>query len=707
MNSIFKIGCMVMMSSLSLTAGFAKPDQDSIRKETSLDDGWKFIRKDEQGAESPGFQDFQWEAVKIPHTWNNLDGQDGGNNYYRGIGWYRRHLKLDAASAGKSLFIKFDGASLVTDVFVNGKPAGTHKGAFGAFCFDISSLLKPGDNVIAVRVNNAKNPAVAPLGGDFTVFGGIYRDVHLLELGKLSISPLDYASPGVYLTPAHVDEKSAEIAIQTLLRNDSDAEKNATLVYTVTDSKDGIVLTATGTQTVATSGTAMATQKVTIENPHLWNGRPDPYLYQVKIDVMDGKTIVDQVTQPLGLRYFKVDPDKGLFLNGSHYALHGVNRHQDRKDKGWAIGPKEHLEDFNMIMEMGCTGIRLAHYQHAEYFYSLCDKGGLVAWAEIPLVNDLGATPEFDENARQQLNELIKQNYNHPSILFWSLFNELHTDGKWLDAPPDWTLIPKLNELAHQLDSSRLTASAICISPNDPLNKVTDIIGFNRYPGWYYDKPDGWPKTLEGMRSALPGASIGITEYGAGANTLHHEADPKQPNPGGNWHPEEYQSHIHETAWQAMEQYPWLWCTFVWNMFDFAVDVRAEGELPGMNDKGLVTYDRKTKKDSFYWYKANWSQDPFVHINSSRFTPRPSGSSYIKVYSNLDEVEVLLNGKSLGKKTGKDHIFQWDDVTLTDGENKVEAAAKASGKKVTDSCVWKCSKSAPAQLGKKPENKKS
>jgi len=687
MKSFFKSFFIALLCTLGVSC-FAKTGPDSVRKTSSFDDGWKFIREDVTGAEVPGFDDSAWKPVQVPHTWNNLDGEQTGNKYYRGPGWYRRHLELDSASIEKSLFLKFEGAATVTDLFVNGKPVGTHKGAFGAFCFEITPFVNKGDNVIAVRVNNAKNPAVAPLSGDFTVFGGLYRDVHLLKLNKLSISPLDYASPGVYLKQSDVSEKNAGLEIETVLRNSTGNAKTATLKYTLLDAKGKTILSASTSQTIA-SGSATATSgKLSIANPHLWNGRKDPYLYQVKVDLMDGETVADSVTQPLGLRYFKVDKDQGFFLNGAHYPLHGVNRHQDRKDKGWAIGEKEHQQDFDLIMEMGCTGIRLAHYQHADFFYGLCDKGGLVAWAELPLVNDLGCTAEFDDNAKQQLNELIKQNYNHPAILFWSLFNELHPEGKWLDAPADWTLIPKLNDLAHQLDPGRLTASAACIKPNDPLNRVTDLIGFNRYPGWYYEKPESWPKTLDGMRNDLPTCSIGITEYGAGANTTHHEADPKQPDPGGKWHPEEWQSHIHETAWNSLQQHPWLWCTFVWNMFDFASAARKEGELPGLNDKGLVTYDRKIKKDSFYWYKANWSQSPVVHITESRFTPRPAGAASIRVYSNFEKVELRLNGKSLGEKSGADHIFQWDNAPLSAGENRVEAVAKADGKKTIDSCVW-------------------
>jgi len=688
------IAAIAMIASVPALAGDL-----SVPRNVLLDDGWKFIKGDVGAGSESGFDDSAWQAVTIPHTWNNMDGEDGGNNYYRGPGWYRRHLQLRDGDEGKSIFLKFDGAAIVTDVFVNGKKAGTHKGAFGAFCFDITPLIQGGgDNVIAVRVTNAKDPDVAPLSGDFTIFGGIYRDVHLLRLNKLSISPLDYASPGVYLKQHDVGEDAASVDIATVLRNDGGEPKVATLRYAILDAHGRTVLTATSAERVAASGTATAERDVTIARPHLWAGRRDPYLYRVRVEVLDGKNVVDSVEQPLGLRSAKVDPDRGLFLNGRHYALHGVDRHQDRKDKGWAIGPAEHLEDFNLIMEMGCTGVRLAHYQHTEYFYELCDKGGLVVWAELPLVNDLGGAA-FNENARQQLNELVKQNYNHPSIIFWSLSNELHNKKKWSQEPVDWSLIKDLNTYVHALDPSRITTLAACIKDTEPINGATDVVAFNRYPGWYTGKPEDWPGTLDKLRQDLPGRAIGISEYGAGANAAQHEENPQQPKAGGNWHPEEWQSHVHEIAWKAMEERPWLWCTFLWNMFDFASDGRKEGNTPGINDKGMVTYDRKIRKDAFYWYKANWSSDPFVHINSGRFTPRPTGPATVRVYSNLGTVELSVNGRSEGSKLSKDHIFEWNGVMLTSGANTVTATAWTPRKEVNDTCVWEGSADAPEKLG--------
>ena len=662
----------------------------SPRADISLDDGWRFIRQDMPGAQAVDFDDNGWQSIHLPHTWNNLDGEDGGNNYYRGPAWYRRRLRADPVYAGKEIYLKFDGAATVTDVYVNGRSVGEHRGNFGAFCFDVTSFMNhDGDNLIAVRVDNAYNPDIPPLSGDFTVFGGLYRDVHLLALDRLSVTPLDYASPGVFLKQDRVSDRQAKLDIITEIRNVSGVSKRATIKTRITDAK-GRLVHSTSTRKMAPDGTTQTVdQHVTLRRPHLWDGVDDPYLYQVTVDVMDGKRVTDEVTQPLGLRYFHVDPNQGLFLDGKHYALHGVDRHQDRLNKGWAISPADHLQDFDLIREMGCTGIRLAHYQHAQYFYSLCDRGGLVVWAELPLVNRLGKSAAFAENARAQLTELIKQSYNHPSILFWSLFNELQFP-KPRNAPAnpnDWALIVQLNKLAHQLDPTRLTTAASDINPAHPVNFITDLIAFNRYYGWYGGKPGDWPKALDDLHRKYPNRCIAISEYGAGASIYQHEQDPKQPQAGGRWHPEEWQSVVHEAAWKAMETRPFLWGTFIWNMFDFASDGRHEGDTPGRNDKGMMTYDRKTKKDTFFWYKANWTTDPFVYITSRRFTPRAAGPIEVKIYSNCDRVSLNVNGHLIGAQTAPDHIFLWTNVALTTGADRIEAIGEKNGRRVRDSCV--------------------
>jgi len=713
----FQLVVVVLLTSLfaggCATTSKSQPGFISPRRSLDLDAGWKFIRQDVAGAQQPAFDASAWKSVNLPHTWNNLDGQDGGNNYDRGPAWYRRSLDVTPQLAGRALYLKFDAASLVADVYVNGQPAGSHKGAFAAFVCDITKLVHPGPgNIIAVRVNNARDVNVPPLEGDFTVFGGLYRSVHLLALSPLSVTPLDDGGPGVYATQTQVNANEAQLRITTKLHNASADDKTAAVVCQILDANGRLVLAEPMSQTVNAGSTADVVQEMSLPSPHLWNGRKDPYLYTLRVLVSDGSAIIDSVDQPLGLRFFSIDPDKGFSLNGQPFALHGVNRHQDRIDMGWAIGPAQHKEDFDLIMDMGCTGVRLAHYEHAQDFYDLCDHGGMIVWAEACMVNHVTLSDAFDAAALQQLRELIKQNYNHPSICFWSVFNELRTNSDHGgNAPLDpelahqVELVGKLNQLAHDLDSTRLTTAASNLQdPNFPRNTITDVIAFNAYYGWYNGTPAAWPTSLDALRAARPARAVGVSEYGAGASIFEHEANPTQPKPNlSPWHPEEWQTTVHEAAWKAMKDRPWIWGTFLWNMFDFAADQRAEGDQPGRNDKGLVTYDRKTKKDAFYFYKANWSDDPFVYITDRRFTPRSTAAGDIKIYSNCASVELFLNGKSLGVQTGDElHRFIWPAVTLSNGSNELRAV---SGVHV-DSCTVVVDPSAPAKLNTAPPSSK-
>jgi beta-galactosidase len=684
------------------------PGAAGPRQILDLDSGWRFIRQDVSGADQSAFDDSAWQSVNLPHTWNALDGQDGGNNYYRGPGWYRRHLTIPADLAGRSLFLKFDAASMVADVYVNGHHVGGHKGAFAAFIFDVTDQLNPSaDNIIAVRVDNSHNIDVPTLAGDFTIFGGLYRSVHLLALDKLSITPLDDAGPGVYATQDDITADTAKFHVTAKLRNATGSDKTAGVVCQIIDAGGNAVQTVQAQQLIAAGGNADVVQNIVLPNPHLWNGRTDPYLYTVRVTISDGSSITDFVDQPLGLRFFKVDPDQGFFLNGRPYALHGVNRHQDRINMGWAITPAQHKEDFDLIMEMGCTAVRLAHYQHAQEFYDLCDRGGLVVWAEACLVNEVTASDAFDNAAMEQVQELIKQNYNHPSICFWSLFNELRSASGPAHPERDaalrhqLSLVGKLNQLAHSLDATRLTTAASnLLDPLYPRNRITDVIGFNGYFGWYNGAPSQWPAQLDALHLAAPNREIGISEYGAGASAWQHEANPTQPKANLNpWHPEEWQDTVHEDAWQAMQSRQWLWGTFLWNMFDFASDGRNEGDQPGRNDKGLVTYDRKTKKDAFYFYKANWSSDPFTYITGRRYTPRNQPTTSVKIYSNCDSVELKVNGHSLGSRTPDDiHRLQWDNVPLRPGDNQFQAVGTQGDRQFTDACVIVMDPSAPNRV---------
>ena len=662
---------------------------DSPRQVVDLNSGWKFIRQEVPSAEQNVFDDTQWTSVNLPHTWNNLDGQDGGNNYYRGIGWYRLHLKTEPGWAGKSLYLKFDAASLEATVYVNGKRAGTHQGGFSAFCFDITSLVNPtGDNVIGVEVTNAHNAEVAPLSADFTFFGGLYRSVHLLVLNPLCISPTDDASSGVYAKQEKIDTDRALLLVTTVLQHI--ANTNPTIKCDLVDAGGIVVSTKTSSNRLLPIGQAVPwTIPMTLDHPHLWNARKDPYEYTLRVSVLDKETITDQVEQPVGLRFFRVDPEKGFFLNGQPYRLYGVNRHQDHLDKGWAISLEDHQLDFTNIMEMGCTGIRLSHYQHAQEFYDLCDKGGMIAWAEIPLVNKVTDSPAFDANAASQLRELIKQNFNHPSICFWGLSNELTVGskdaGQVAQNKHQEDLIAKLNAEARELDETRPTTQASARAAGEKIDSITDVLGFNRYFGWYSGKATDWPRELDKLHKMYPQRSLAISEYGGGAAVTQHEMNAKQPKANSKWHPEEWQATVHENAWAAIQKRDWIWGSFLWCEHDFASDGRNEGDHPGMNDKGLITYDGKTRKDTFYFYKANWSTEPVIYITQRRYTPRPMTDGPVKIYSNCDSVELSINGKSLGSKPGNDiRIFLFDKVQLQPGDNKVEAKGVRDGKQITD-----------------------
>ncbi len=650
----------------------------------TIDDGWRFLRDDAPRAAAVDFDDSHWQSVTIPHTWNARDGQDGGNDYHRGPAWYRRHLSVAPELANKQLFLRFEAACLVADVYVNGKPAGHHAGAFAAFCFDVTPLLHGGDNVLAVRVDNAPSTAIPPLSGDFTMFGGLYRPVHLLALADTHVSPLDDASPGVYLRPGPLTDANADLTATVELRTAAATSQRVTVTCTVFDAAGASSASQTVTETVQPHGGGEAEIHLNVPHPHRWNGLADPHLYRAVVDVTRDGQLLDRVEQPLGFRTFRLDAVSGFILNDHPYPLRGAAIHQDFQDKGWARSPADLALTYQLVREIGMNAVRLAHYQHSDDEYALCDRRGLAVWAEGGLVNRINDTAAFADSAQQQLRELIKQNYNHPSILVWSLYNELGPRTR-----TDWSLVTKLNDLAHRLDPGRATVAASHLPATIPVNGIPDAIAFNRYFGWYTATKDVWPDELDLLHTTLPDRAVGISEYGAGASVNQHEDHPTtRPSLAGVWHPEEWQATVHEAAYAAITQRPWLWGTFVWAMFDFAADDRHEGELNGRNDKGLVTYDRQVRKDAFYFYKANWSPDPMVYITSRRFTPRGAGLVPLKVYSNCDTVELVLNGHSLGRRSNGNHVMLWEQVPLPVGQVEVHAIGTRGDRTVTDACTW-------------------
>jgi beta-galactosidase len=698
------VGVLLLTSACGSSGRKSSAPSSDRRVDTNLNLGWSFQRADVTGAEETAFDDSAWTTLDLPHTWNALDGQDGpATPYYRGIGWYRKHYTVPSALEGQRLYLQFDGANILSDVFVNGKAAGSHAGGYAAFRFDVTDLVMYGaDNVIAVKVNNAAgadlnhelvpgSPTVnvPPLSADYTFFGGLYRSVHLLSTPPLAISPKDFASSGVYVKQTNVSAASADLTITVKLSNDGDRTRTLELEATVLDAVNAPVVSTMATQTVSAHDTGDAILSAALKNPHLWDGLSDPYLYSVRVDLLDGESALDSVTVPLGVRSYGLDASTGFTLNGKAFGLHGVNKHQDHEDKGWAIADSDTDADFSVIREMGATAVRLAHYQHAQHTYDVCDRAGLVVWAETPVINRINDTPEFAANAEQQLTELIRQNYNHPSIVFWSVGNETTLRG----GPSPDALVAHLASVVTTEDPTRLSAYAADGTATDsPVNFHGQAHGFNEYQGWYGSHVADFGTWADANHAAHPAAPVGITEYGAGASIDEHTADATALDTGENHtngaHPEEYQSYYHEGYWVQLQARPYIWGTFVWALFDFASDTREEGMSAGLNDKGLVTFDRRTKKDAFYWYKANWSAETFVHINSRRFATLPKSSNTIVVYSNAGTVELELNGSSLGTRIAPNHRFVWENVAWVDGANVVEASATSAGSTVFDTVTW-------------------
>ncbi len=664
---------------------------DDGRQLVGLDRGWRFVAADDARAQEPGFDDSAWQPVDLPHTWNGLDGQDGGNDYRRGAGWYRRHLSLDRSFVGRRLYLQFDGASLMADVYVNGVHLGNHRGGFARFRFDATDALRPGsDNLIAVRVDNGEL-GIPPAASDFTLFGGLYRDVGLLSTAPVQISTMDLGSPGVFVEQREVSEGSARIVVRAELENHGSQPREVDVRVAVLDAARAPVGGADSTFRVhlAPNGSDEVAKPLALARPHLWNARADPYLYTVRVELHPvapngaAGALSDAVEQPLGLRSFSVDPEKGFFLNGRYLDLRGFNRHQDWPDMGWAISEGQEKVDFDLMMEAGATAVRVSHYQQSQYWYSLCDREGLVAWAEIPSWQKVIGTPAYTENAQAQLREMIRQNFNHPSICFWGIGNETY-------GPDSDPLVVALNPVVHEEDPGRLSTYASNGDNEDPKNWRTDVVAFNRYFGWYGGKMEDFGPWLDKTHADHPKAAFGMSEYGAGASIFQHAENPARPEARGPFHPEEYQNLLHEAYWSAMRSRPYLWCKFIWCLHDFASDGRNEGDHSGRNDKGLVTYDRRVRKDAFYYYKANWSPEPVVHITSCRFAERKDPVTEVKVYSNAPRVALEVNGADLGSREdpGGGHVFRWAGVTLAPGENKVSARAQFGDKSVSDSCIW-------------------
>ncbi len=619
-----------------------------MRKVLNFNAKWAFSKETKTVPET---MPKNWIWVNLPHTWNAIDGQDGGNDYYRGTCCYAKSFSKQELHEGAQHYLEINGANSSATVYLNGKELGKHDGGYSTWRVNMTDALQE-ENLLVITVDNSPNKEVYPQNADFTFYGGLYRDVNIISVPE-SHFDLDYfGGPGLAVTP-EIKGKAAEVKAEVYLTDKKPAQ---TIRYKLYD-KAGNEL-----QTKESNEESIV---FNIENVHLWHGTKDPYLYSLAAELMENGEIIDRINTRFGCRSFKIDPQKGFFLNGESYPLRGVSRHQDWFGLGNALLPEHHKQDAGLILELGANTIRLAHYQHDQRFYDLCDELGFVVWAEIPYISS--HMPEGRENTVYQMQELIIQNYNHASIVVWGLSNEITMTGKSNEDLIENHCI--LNDLAHKADPKRLTTIAVVsmCDIHDPYIQIPDAVAFNHYFGWYGGETDMNGPWFDNFHREYPNIAVGMSEYGCEALDWH-SSDPQQGD-----YTEEYQAYYHEELIKQLFTREYIWATYVWNMFDFAADARAEGGENGLNHKGLVTFDRKYKKDAFYAYKAWLSDEKFVHICGKRYIDRVEDTTKVTVYSNLPEVELFANGKSLGKKKSENHFFYFDVPNI--GETKLTAKA--------------------------------
>ncbi|NQT27240.1 DUF4982 domain-containing protein [candidate division KSB1 bacterium] len=630
-----------------------------------------------------------WEEVSIPHTWNAVDMQMG-KDFYQGDAYYEKMLFAPTEWAKKRIFIRFEGVGQVADLYINDRYLGQHQGSYSAFVFELTYDLKlRHENKLLVKVNNQSRPDIIPVNHFlFGIYGGIYRPVSLIVTDKLNITTTDDASAGIYIRQKNVSAQSAEIQVTTKIENRYKSTQNVMIKTSIYDDKGNLVQSQNDPIKVTPHGRQAFVQRLEMEKPHLWHGKIDPYLYKLVVTLHDeqGK-IIDEVTQTLGVRKFEMVAGDGFYLNDEKYPLHGVCRHQDWWGYGNALSNKQHETDLAIIEEMGATTIRFAHYQQAEYIYAKCDSMGFIIWAEVPFVRT--TTGKEAANAKQQITELVKQNFNHPSIYTWGLHNEVYCE-----TPADYPAVVtrEINEIAKTIDPDRYTVSVSGYGTVErPINLNADIQGMNRYYGWYEGKtPDllGW---IEGLETNYPDYKILLTEYGAEGNIDQQIEDVPESIPyNDQFFPESYETRCHEIQWGIIEKHPYILASYLWTMFDFAVPMWSRGGVPARNMKGIVTFDRKRKKDVFYWYKANWNPVAMVYITDRRVNERTHEVTTVNVYCNTGNVKLFVNEKEVTTvNAGATRVhFVFENVKLKPGKNIIKAKAESSGKKIIDEIEW-------------------
>ncbi|MFD1786195.1 glycoside hydrolase family 2 TIM barrel-domain containing protein [Sphingomonas floccifaciens] len=725
--------CLLAGVSLSMPAV-----AQGVRPATTLESGWTFHRGDVPLADAERGAGGEWAPVTVPHTWNRVgyylpDPASHLNtaetiDKYQGVGWYRLQLTAPATAQGKRIWLQFDAASRTAEVWLNGKRLGAHAGGFSRFRFDATAAMRPGQaNTLLVKVDNTQ-PAVAastadvlPIAGDFFVHGGLYRPVSMIVTDAVHLDMLDSGGAGVYAATTTLDTDRATVSVRLRPRNDGTRRARVGAVVRLVDAAGATVASTRRALTLAPGAGSEEQVTLDVAKPRLWNGTADPYLHRLVVDLATPAGVVlDSVDQAFGIREMRVDPDRGFLLNGKPLRLHGVGYHQDREGKGWAISAKDVEDDVATIREMGANTIRLTHYQHGQPIHDAADRAGLILWDEVPLVSmwtlgeSLSATPGLRANALQQMRELIRQNYNHASVATWGIANEVDF-GKSIPffitnragiAPDPFPLLRDLQALAKAEDPTRPTALATCcerdIGPTSdvPITApAADLGGANRYFGWYYGSPDDLGPHLDELHAKRPRQPLSLTEYGAGGATTIHSDDALggDVDQRGRNQPEEYQSYVHERAWATLATKPYLWATWLWNSFDFATTVRREGDALDINTKGLVSYDRKIRKDAYYFYKANWSDAPTVHVTGRRYVDRAYPAADVRVYSNAAVTRLLVNGKEVASANDcPQRVCVFPAVRLAAGTNVVTARGDVGGQAVEDRVEWRLD---PAQVG--------
>ena len=659
------------------------------REVTPFNNGWEFKKGPfpTDAMQTAARWNADWEQVNVPHTWNADDMQKKTNSFYAGVAYYRKHYVFPESLEGKRLFLRFEGVGACAEVYVNGYLVGTHKGAYSAFVCEIGSQVRLGEeNEIVVKADNAARPDVIPVNHAlFGVYGGIYRPVWLIVTEPCNIVVNDCASPGVYITQKNVSKQSADVSVRVKLDNATLAPVALELENAIYTREGKLVKVHRQSFELTPQGVQNYVSDFKISHPHLWQGREDPYLYKVVSRLKQDGQVIDEVIQPLGLRKYEAVAGKGFFLNGKKYPMYGVTRHQDWWGMGSALTNREHDFDLEQIMEVGATTVRFAHYQQSDYIYSRCDTLGLIIWAEIPFVNRV--TGQEWDNVHQQMRELIRQSFNHPSIYVWGIHNEVYHPHGYTAA-----LTQSVHDLCKLEDPDRYTVAVNGYGHAEhPVNGNTDIQGMNRYFGWYEKKIQDIKPWIEKMEKEYPWQRLMLTEYGADANIEHQtELLGDALNWGSDFYPETFQTKTHEYQWGVISQHPYILASYLWNMFDFAVPQWKRGGVDARNMKGLITFDRKIRKDAFYWYKANWSKEPVLYLTQRRNTERERRETSVTVYSNLGTPRVFLNGRELDgvRKGYTDVHYIFDQVTLAEGRNVLRAVIVSDGKEYTDEIVW-------------------